>query len=1110
MHICFETRGTVETPGIPRQHAMSIFSAICLLAGLLLLFLTLPVVAQTAPASRLNARIFSGLRLRSIGPAENSGRVSAVAADPKDRSHFFVGAAAGGVWKTVNGGTTFTPVFDHEGSSSIGDIAIDPENPSIVWVGTGEGNGQRSVGYGDGIYKSEDGGDTWKNMGLKNSEHIGRILIDAHNSDVVYVAAQGPLWSAGGDRGLFKTTDGGKTWKNVLHIGEYTGVTDIVMDSANPNILYAASWQRARKVYAMIDGGPESAIYKSTDAGETWTKLTNGLPDGDVGRIALATAPSSPGTVYAAIETAGIHSAIYRSKDFGASWQRRSAFGFENLLVESYFGKLIVDPKNANRLYDLTGHMMVSDDGGKTFHVLDRRKYVDNHALWIDPNDTNYYLAGCDGGLFESFDRGATWRFFSNLPITEFYEVTTDNSKIFYNVYGGSQDTGGVGGPARTRDGLGIPNSDWFETADGDGQYTQIDPQDPNTIYTEYQNGTVWRLNLRTGQSLGIKPQPSVGSAPYRWNWTTPLLISPHSHTRLYIAANVVFRSDDRGNSWRTISGDLTRHIDPNTLPIMGKVWPADAVAKNMSTAFYGNITALSESPKQEGLMYAGTDDGLIQVTSDDGKSWTRHEHFPGVPDTTYVSRIAASQFDVNTVYAAFDNHKNGDFKSYLLKSTDRGHTWTSIASNLPERGSVHAFIEDPVNPNLMFVGTEFGLFFTIDGGGHWIPLRGNFPTVDVKDLAIQKRDSDLVVATFGRGIYILDDIAPLRTLKPGTLQREAALFPAQDALLYIPTRWKDAKGWSEYVAPNPPFGATFTYYLKNRYLSKQQKRHQAEATAARKGETVPYPSGGELRAEAHEQPPSVFLIVYDASGKSIRQIDAPNAPGMHRVSWDLRYPSMAAIARPGVGHSASPYGPIGPLVMPGHFSVKLFKQVDGVVTELSGPESFDVAIDPPSTISPADSAALFAFQRKVAKLYGNVSGATDTANDLQRRMKDAELALQRTPDVDPKLSVEANQIDHSLNEFLRNVDGDTVLLYRFQNVPESIGDRVRKIMANERFAMVRPTQTDIDSYNTAAKEFHQNAATLERIVKTDLPKLEHEMNAAGSPWTPGRLPSTQ
>jgi photosystem II stability/assembly factor-like uncharacterized protein len=655
----------------------------------------------------VSADTLSGLKLRSIGPAVTSGRVVGFAVNPANRNHYYVAVACGGVWKTINGGTTWTPVFDNEGSYSIGTVVLDPRNPHVIWVGSGENNSQRSVGYGDGVYRSDDSGKTWKNMGLKSSEHIGKIVIHPRDSNIIYVAAQGPLWGPGGDRGLYKSTDGGKTWTRVLFISDNTGVTDVVLDPRNPEVLIAAAYQRRRHVWTIINGGPESALYRSTDGGANWTKLSSGLPTEDMGRIGLALAPSNPDMVYAIIESRDKKGGIFRTSDFGATWERRNEYDQQ----AQYYAHIVVDPKNSERLYVMGVYIQVSDDGAKSLHRLgERYKHVDNHEIWIDPNDTNFYRVGCVGGIYESLDRAANWRFIANLPVTQFYDIAVDNGGPFYHVYAGTQDNFTLGGPARTRSTSGITNADWFVTQGGDGFHSRVDPEDPNIVYSEAQYAGLIRFDRRTGEAMGIVPQPGPGEPTLRWNWDSPLIISPHLHTRLYFGANKLFKSDDRGDTWKAISGDLTRQLDRDKLPVMGKVWGADAVSKSVSTSFYGNIVALSESPKKQGLLYVGTDDGLIQITENDGGAWRKVDKFSGAPERTYVSRLLASQHDANTVYASFDNHKNADFAPYLLKSTDTGASWTSIKGDLPDNGSVLAIAEDHVDPNLLFVGTEFGL----------------------------------------------------------------------------------------------------------------------------------------------------------------------------------------------------------------------------------------------------------------------------------------------------------------------------------------------------------------------------------------------------------------
>jgi len=1065
---------------------------------------------ENRPRDPMSTPTFNGLRLRSIGPAFTSGRVIGFAVDPNNASHYFVASASGGVWKTINNGATWTPVFDREGSYSIGCIALDPKNPLTVWVGTGENNSQRSVSYGSGLYRSDDGGKTWKNVGLKTSEHIGRIAIDPKDSNIVYVAAQGPLWGPGGDRGLFKTIDNGKSWKNILNLSENTGVTDVVIDPQNPETVYCASYQRRRHMYTLIDGGPESAIYKSTDAGATWNKVRAGLPTTDMGRIGLAISPVDPNVLYATVESTDRKGGIFRSNDRGGSWERRNEFDAGAM----YYAHVVADPKDVDRIYIMNVFLMVSDDGGRTVRRLgEKSKHVDNHEIWVDPANTDHYLVGCDGGVYESHDRGSNWTFKSNLPVTQLYDVTTDNAKPFYNVYGGAQDNFAFGGPSRTHSVSGIVNSDWFVTQGGDGFRTQVDPEDPNIVYAELQQGNLVRDDRATGERMGIQPAVGRNEDPLRWNWDSPFIISPHSHTRLYFAADKLFRSDDRGDSWKVISGQLSRGLDRDKLPVMGRIWSMDAVAKNQSTAFFGNSSALAESPKKEGLIYVGTDDGLIQITEDGGKNWRRVEKFPDVPELVYVSRIVASYHDANTVYAALENHQNADFKPYLFKSTDAGRTWTSIKNNLPASGPVWAIAEDHVNSNLLFVGTEFGLYFSIDGGQKWIQLRSGLPTIQVRDIAIQRRENDLVLGTFGRGFYILDNYTPLRLLKPEMLKQDGFVFPVKDALMYIQSqplggRGKSFQGESFYTADNPPFGATFTYYLKEELKTKKAARQEAERNAQRRNTPIALPSNSDFRAEEEEEAPAVILTVSDSSGRVIRRLTGPVTAGMQRVSWDLRHPAPTLPPPPNPdGEDPFNEGPSGPLVMPGTYKVSLAKRVNGVITSLGQAQEFQVIVDGQDRMSPADRASLVEFQQKVARLQRAVQGASATANSLKPRLVAIRRALLETPSAPEKLLSDAAALDKRTNEILRALQGDQALRQRNMNQPPSITERVGEIVGSQRMSTARPTQTQIDQYAAAAQDFETTLNQLRQLIEGDLAKLEKAMEAAGAPWTPGRIP---
>jgi photosystem II stability/assembly factor-like uncharacterized protein len=878
-----------------------------------------PKPREIAPAP-FTAASLKGFELRAIGPCITPGRIGDIAIDPKNRNVWYVAMSSGGVWKTVNRGISWTPIFDNYISYSIGCLAIDPKNSDVVWVGTGENQSQRSVGFGDGLYKSTDGGKKFSHVGLKNSEHIAKILIDPRNSDVVYVAAQGPLWKEGGDRGLYKTTDGGKTWKAVLEISENTGVTDVCFDSKNPDILYAASYQRRRHVGVLIGGGPEAAIYKSTDAGKKWEKLTNGLPEVNLGRIALATSPQKEDVVYAHIQTAGgkERGAFFRTEDGGKTWAKR---GVAQIQDGQYYGEIYADPHKFDRVWVMDMIVQVTDDGGKTFRRQQWATHVDHHAIAFDPTDENHIISGNDGGLYESYDAGRTWRHFDTLSSTQFYRICVDNSTPFYNIYGGTQDNGTMGGPVRSKNTVGVRTSDWGKVGGGDGFQPRVDPNDPDTVYTQSQNGALARLDRTTGRSVSIRPGGKGGKgkkddddgddpkadeeavaqpqrAAVRWNWDSPLIISPHNGKRLYFAGSKLFRSDDRGDNWKTISPDLTRDLDPLKIEVMGKVWGDDAVSRNTFTTSLSVATALCESPVKEGLLYVGTDDGLVQVSEDAGQNWRKIDTFPGVPEgTTWVTDVFASNHDADTVYASFFNWQRGDFKPYLLRSRDRGKSWHSIAGNLPDRHGVWSVVEDHVNRDLLFAGTEFGLFVTVDGGKNWVKVPGA-PPIPFRDLEIHRREGDLVCGTFGRGIYVLDDYGALRALTEEARTRDAVLCPVRKTWGFVETPFASRGG--EFSAPNPPPGAGITYHLRE----------------AAKGKVV--------------------IKVADPAGKTIREISGPATAGVHRVQWDLR-PTGTGGGGPGGGFRG------GAIVRPGKYTVTLTQVMEKDVVVLGEPQVCEV-----------------------------------------------------------------------------------------------------------------------------------------------------------------------
>ena len=1052
-----------------------------------------------------NSGILSGLKFRPVGPALTSGRIGDLAINPQDPAEYYVAVASGGVWKTVNAGTTYEPIFDSQGSYSIGCITLDPSNPATVWVGTGENNGQRSIAYGDGIYRSTDGGQSWQHMGLKESEHIGKIIVHPHDPNTVWVAAQGPLWAAGGDRGLYKTTDGGKTWRKVLEVDEHTGANDIVMDPRNPDILYASTWQRARRVWTFIGGGPGSGLYRSLDGGETWEKSQQGLPGGDLGRIGLAISPVDPDVLYAIVEAEGEKGGFYRSTNRGASWEKRNGLTTSG----NYYQEIIADPHRVDRVYVMDTYAQVTNDGGKTFGPLgEKHKHVDNHAMWIDPQDPDHYLIGCDGGIYETWDAAANWQFKPNLPVTQFYKVATDQTTPFYYIYGGTQDNFSLGGPSRTTNQAGIVNSDWFVTNGGDGFESQIDPVDPNIVYAQAQYGWLVRFDKRSGESISIQPQPGEGEPGLRWNWDAPLLISPHQHTRLYFAANKLFRSDDRGNNWVAVSPDLSRQLDRNTLPVMDRVWGMDAVAKNRSTTIYGNIVALDESPLQEGLLYVGTDDGLIQVSDNGGENWQRLESFPGVPERTYVNMVKASQHDANTVYALFNNHKNGDFKPYLLRSTDRGQSWTNLTANLPERGSLYCLAEDHEDPNLLFVGTEFGVFVSIDGGQRWEQLKAGLPTIAVRDMEIQKRENDLVLATFGRGFYVLDDYSPLRHMAGETLAQEAHIFPVKTAWMFIEAsplgrRGKAFQGESYYTAPNPPVGAVFTYYLKEAPKTLQQQRKEREKELVKAGEAVPYPSFADMRAEDDEEAPYLLFTITDAAGAVVTRIRQSASSGINRATWNFRYPSTAPIR---LGSELLDGENRGYLAMPGTYQVAMALVHNGEMKELTGPVPFTIKLLENSTLPAEDRQEVTAFMAEVAALTRDLSAAGRLHSELKDKVKHIKAAIQQAPAAPIGLLPQARLVETQLMELERQLEGDRSLSSREFETPPSLSDRLGVVTWGLWESTSAPTGTMRTSFDIASREFETFKTDLAALVKA-VEALETELEKTGAPYTPGRRP---
>jgi photosystem II stability/assembly factor-like uncharacterized protein len=1047
----------------------------------------------------------SGMSFRAIGPALVSGRIADLAVNPNNHDEFYVAAASGGVWKTSNHGNTFTPIFDSQSSYSIGCITIDPNNTHTVWVGTGENNNQRSVAYGDGVYKSLDDGKSWKNMGLKTSEHIAKIIVHPGNSQVVYVAAYGPLYNDGGERGIYKTTDGGENWERILHASDKTGFSDLWMDPRDPKVMYAAAHQRRRHVWTYLSGGPESAIYKTIDGGANWRKVMSGLPKSDLGRIALAIAPTNPDIVYAMVEGYdNKHGGFYKSENMGESWNRQSDY----FTSGNYYVELVPDPNNPEKIFSMDTWLHHTENGGKKFNRTgEKSKHVDNHAMWIDPNNTNHWLVGCDGGLYETYDAAENWQFFQNLNLTQFYRVAVDYDAPFYNVYGGTQDNNTIGGPSRTKNAHGISNFDWYITRGGDGFEPAVDPTNPDIVYSQSQYGWLVRYNRKTGEKVNIKPIERKDEEPYRWNWDAPLLISPHNPKRLYFAANKVFKSDDRGNTWEVISEDLTQKLDRNKLKVMGTTWGPDAVAFHKSTSIYGNLVAIDESPLKAGLLYLGTDDGLIQKTEDDGGSWTKYSSFTGVPAGTYVNVIKADLYDENTVYAGFNNHKNGDFKPYLLKSTDKGKTWTSIAGNLPERGSVFTIAQDHVNKDLLFVGTEFGVFVTLDGGNKWMQIKGGLPTIAIRDLEIQRREDDLVLASFGRGFYVLDNYAALRTMAD-TAGKTAHVFPIKDALVFtetnpLGTRGKASQGEAFFTTPNPAIGATFTYFLAEKPSTLEDQRRKAEKKIRKDGGDVAYPELEDLRKEDLEQKPFLIFEIKDAKGNVVsRYKETKVSKGLNQSIWDFRLETTTPVKlkESKVSRYGSPDW--GALALPGKYSVSIYQFENGKLEKLTVPTSFTIKMIHQDQISKADANTIAAYVEKVAEGRRQMRVMLEEVKAIGTSLKYMENAVLQTPKADPKWLEEMDAMNKQLSALKIALYGDYSRSKREMEAYPGIADRIEIVVDNLYSHTEAPTNAEQKSYEIAMAELKVQQAAYAKL-KAQMNEMAQRLKTAKSPYFP-------
>ena len=1083
--------------------------------SLLLLALTAGSCAGSATAQTLDtARLKQAaakLTLRSIGPALLSGRIADIAVNPQDKSVWYVAAGSGGVWKSSNAGTTWTPIFEDQPSYSIGEITLDPSNPEIVWVGTGENVSGRHVGWGDGVYRSRDGGRTWLRMGLPKSEHIGRILVHPKDGNVVLVAAEGPLWAPGGDRGVFRTKDGGVTWAPVLQIDENTGVTDLEFDPSNPDVVYAAAYQRRRHVWGFLGGGPQSGIYKSTDGGSTWRRMATGLPKGDMGRIGLAVTAADPNLVYATVEANDQERGFYRSRDKGESWEKRNSY-ISGGTGPHYYQEIEASPTDPKLVYQMDVFLHVTRDGGATIDYLEtgHDKHSDNHALWIDPANGKHFIVGTDAGLYESFDEGATWRHFRNLPISQFYKLALSNTVPFYQILGGAQDAGTQHGPSRTLNRDGIRNQDWYVPFGADGYGVAIDPRDDNILYLMSQEGNLYRKDRRNDEGLNIRPQPAAGEPPERWNWDAPILLSPHNPDRIYFGSQRLWRSDDRGTNWTAVSGDLTQGANRYERRFMGRVWSVDALHDNGAMSKYATLTAVTESPAKAGVLTVGTDDGLVRVSQNGGQTWAQAAPLPGLPPLSFINHVEASLYDALTVYVAADAHKIGDFTPYLYESVDGGRTWRSIAGDLPKGSIVWSFQQDHVKPDLLFVGTESGIFFSINRGTNWIKLSGGMPTIPIRGLKIHRRDGDLVGASFGRGFYVLDDYTALRDFGGATLGEDGRLFPVRDAWWYVPSQPGQAPGRPEagtddFTSANPPMGALITYHLREGPTTARERRQAAERTLREGAKDAPFPGLDQLGAEAIETGPQVRIRITDASGRPVRWILGPKEAGLHRVNWDLRGPAPDRIDLREPGFRA-PWEsvPQGPLVAPGQYSAELFIVSSTGARRLGGPRGFEVK-PVPNALPGTDYVAVAAFQQQTGELMRRINAVGAEIDRVRDRLRHLRAAAVEAPRADPSLTVRMDSLTRSLAALDLTLRGDPARRRLNESSAPSLEGLVGEVISGHWETRQAPTGTQRRAIETASAAFATAARAVAQLIEGELAKIEADLEAAGAPWTPGR-----
>ena len=1041
-------------------------------------------------------------KFRNIGPAFLSGRIADIAVHPDNDNVWYVAVGSGGVWKTENSGTTWSPIFDDQASYSTGCITIDPNDPARIWVGSGENVGGRHVGYGDGVYLSPDSGATWKNMGLKNSEHISKIVVHPNNSDVVWVASQGPLWKKGGERGVYKTTNGGKNWKRVLGNSEWTGATDLMIDPNDPQILYAATWDRHRTVAAYMGGGPGSGIHRSTDGGETWEKLSNGLPKSNMGKIGLALSPQKSNVVYAAIELDRKQGGVYRSEDGGSSWSKMSDT-VSGGTGPHYYQELYASPHKFDRLYLMNVRVLTSEDGGKSFTQLkEEKKHSDNHALIFKKDDPNYLMIGTDAGIYESFDLAQNWRYIKNLPLTQFYKVAVNNAEPFYSIFGGTQDNGSVGGPSATDEREGIANKHWYKTLFADGHQSATDPVHDDIIYAETQQGGLHRIDLTSGEPVMIQPQAQEGDPYERFNWDAPILVSPHNPARLYFASYRVWKSESRGDDWEPISGDLTRNEERIELPIMGRQQSWDNPWDVGAMSNYNSITSLSESPVKEGVLFAGTDDGHIQISQNGGQQWNQIPVTKlGLPNRSFVNDIKADLFDSNTVYVVLDNHKEGDFNPYIYKSTDLGVSWKSISSNLPKRTLVWRIVQDHVNKNLLFAATEFGVYVSLNAGTAWQKLPGT-PTLPFRDLTIQKRENDLVAASFGRGFYVLDDYSALREMTADNLKRKGKLFAPRTAKWYVPRSNIGNTGADYFFSKNPTFGAVFTYHLSDDFSTKKEARKKREKELNKKKLNVPFPGWDALDLEKNEKGAKVLLTIQDPQGNIIRKISAKAKKGSNRIAWDLKHFNPFSIPENGKikkgGYNS------GALAIPQAYTATLYLQDNGVVTQLDEPIVFDVKPIREGVLQGVSHQEYDEYRNNLSALIKKLDVLEDVLERSEEKLMALKAALNNSNIVPGPINKEIQALQKEAIAIKKSVEGSPSKDEIGERTPPSIQTHLR-VAYRGMMSTYGPTPLHQKSMALGKKMTLEIESKVMSLQNDKIKPLEQKLKTLGAPYIQGQ-----